>query len=92
MQDPAHALLLIDPSRLDPGYAPKPGPAASLFGVQESALLLRVVAWPAEEEGKLYANLFAPVWLSLEARLVAQTPMVGSGHELRVLFDLPSQG
>lgn len=88
-EEPGRALLLLDPRTLDPSYGPSPGAMAELLGEPAENLLLRTVVWPAEEEGKLYANLFAPVWLAPKARRFAQVPMVGSGHELRVRFEVP---
>ncbi len=90
LEDPSQSLLLIDPVRLDPTYAPAPNPATTLLG--ESALLVRVVAWPAEEEGKLYANLFSPVWIAPEGQRLAQLPMVGSGQLVKAVFELSALG
>lgn len=89
VQEPGRALLLVDPKHLAPGYAPAPGAVTEALGEPADRLLLRAVAWPAEEEGKLYANLFAPIWVAPGPRRLAQTPMVGSGHELRACFAIP---
>lgn len=88
-EEPSQALLLVDPKRLDASYDPSPGSIGTLLGAERDALILRAVAWPCPEEGKLYANLFAPVWLSPTERKLAQVLMVGSGHAVRAGFPLP---
>jgi flagellar assembly factor FliW len=89
LSDPNVSLMVLDPSRFDLGYEPKPKPAelSPIEGDAETAkIACRVVVRNGERPGQSYLNLFAPILINFSKRLAMQVPLVGSGHDVREEF------
>lgn len=87
VDEPAIALLLLDPAKLALSYAPTPRPTEirailPTDGASEP-IAVRVVVRPGERPGELYVNLFAPLLVNFARRLAMQIPLVGSGYGVR---------
>jgi flagellar assembly factor FliW len=89
VEDPNVALMVLDPSRFDIGYEPKPKPAelSPICGdAEEAQISCRVVIRSGEEPGQAFLNLFAPILINFSKSLAMQVPLVGSGHAVRHAF------
>jgi flagellar assembly factor FliW len=93
VSDPSVALMVLDPTRFDLGYEPKPKPAelTPIDGDAENAdIACRVVIRSAEQPGHAYLNLFAPILINFSKSLAMQVPLVGSGYAVRESW--PNEG
>lgn len=90
LDEPDVALMTVDPQDLVPGYEGRPKAAElapiAAAGTDPASLICRVVIRVADEPGRLYLNLFAPLFMNAERRLAMQVPLVGSGYGVRELW------
>ena len=86
LSHPEVALMVLDPTRVDIAYDPKPKPAelTPIGGEQEQAqIACRVVVRNGDQPGQACLNLFAPILINFSKRLAMQVPLVGSGFAVR---------
>lgn len=89
-EDPAVALLLVDPKLLVPDLA-IPSKLEELRPIEPgdgSGLVHRVSVKSGEAPGELTLNLFAPIVLNPSKRLGMQVPLVGSSYGTRQVWPL----
>jgi flagellar assembly factor FliW len=87
VEEPDVALMTVDPTELVAGYPPAfrlaDLRAIEPEGLEDGELGCRVVIRVATETGKLYLNLFAPLFFNPRRRLGMQLPLVGSRFGIR---------
>ena len=88
--DPDVALILMDPLLLDPSYEIKPRPQElrpiKAGDEPNETVLCRVIVRPADNDGQLFVNLFAPLLFNVQERLTMQLPLVGSPYSVRDIW------
>lgn len=95
LDEPDVALMTVEPTDFFPDYHPEPKAselqAIGADNLSEEDRLCRVVIRLADEPGKLYVNLFAPMFFNISRRLGVQLPLVGSGHGVREVWPPEAQ-
>ena len=89
LSDPNVSVMVLDPTRFEIGYEPKPKPAelSPIDGEREDTQIsCRVVVRNGEQPGHAYLNLFAPILINFSKSLAMQVPLVGSGYAVRHPF------
>ena len=89
-EQPEVAILLVDPTVLEPTYSgiPKAEEIRLIEPGERPAetLKVRVIVRAGEEPGELLVNFFAPVLVNPTRRLAMQVPLVGSSYGAREIW------
>ncbi len=89
IDEPDIALMTMDPIRdllLEYRPAPKPGELGPIGAERVEDVATRVIIRNADVPGRLFVNLFAPLFYNVELRLGMQLPLVGSGFAVNELW------
>jgi flagellar assembly factor FliW len=90
LEEPDVAVMTVEPTDFFPDYRPQPK-AGELLTIDGAALgpddlLCRVIIRLGDAPGKLFVNLFAPLFFNIPRRVGMQLPLVGSGLSVREVW------